>query len=121
LRGEPISVYGEGQQTRSFCYVDDLVEAILRFMNADDGFPGPLNLGNPSELTILELAQMIIRMTASRSKIVFKPLPHDDPERRRPDISQAAARLNWAPTTDLEDGIARTVQYFVRDGVGGAS
>jgi UDP-glucuronate decarboxylase len=121
LRGEPISVYGEGQQTRSFCYVDDLVEAILRFMNADDGFPGPLNLGNPTEMTILELAQMIIRMTASRSKIVFKPLPHDDPERRRPDISQATARLDWAPTTGLEEGISRTVQYFVRDGAGRTS
>jgi len=112
LRGEPITIFGEGGQTRSFCYVDDLVGAITRFMHGDNDFPGPINLGNPNEVTIRELAETVIRLTNSTSRIVFKPLPSDDPERRRPDISVARQRLGWQPTTNLEDGLRKVIEYF---------
>ena len=112
LRGEPITVYGEGQQTRSFCFVTDLIEAIDAFMCQEDGWPGPLNLGNPTEVTIRELAETIIHMVASKSRIVHKPLPSDDPERRRPDITQARERLHWQPRTGFEEGLAKTIDYF---------
>jgi UDP-glucuronate decarboxylase len=112
LQGEPITIYGEGQQTRSFCYVDDLVAGLIKLMEAPDDVTGPLNLGNPVESTILELAEKIIALTKSKSKIVNKPLPQDDPTRRRPDISLAKAKLGWTPTVPLEEGLARTVHYF---------
>jgi UDP-glucuronate decarboxylase len=112
LRGEPITIFGDGHQTRSFCYVDDLVSAIATFMDTDDAFPGPINLGNPSEVTVRELAETIIRLTRSRSRIEFKPLPSDDPERRRPDITLARQRLGWEPTTKLEDGLQKVIRYF---------
>ncbi len=113
LRGEDITVYGDGSQTRSFCYVDDLIEGAMRMMN-QDGFIGPVNLGNPNEFTILELAEKVIQLTGSRSKIVFKPLPQDDPTQRRPDISLARQKLNWEPTVQLEEGLKRTIHYFDR-------
>lgn len=112
LRGDPITLYGDGSQTRSFCYVDDLVRGIDAFMKADDGFPGPMNLGNPAEVTIRELAESIVKMTGSKSEIVFKPLPHDDPERRKPDTGLATERLGWTPITDLAKGLANTIDYF---------
>jgi UDP-glucuronate decarboxylase len=111
LRGEPLTVYGDGSQTRSFCYVDDLVEAILCFMERDD-VTGPLNLGNPGEFTMLELAQSVLRLTDSKSKIEFRPLPADDPVRRKPDISRARAALGWSPRVQLEDGLKETIGYF---------
>ena len=112
LRNEPITVFGEGTQTRSFCFVDDLVAAIIAFMHCTDDFPGPINLGNPNEVTMLELAERIIRLTNSKSRVEFRPLPIDDPERRRPDISVARARLRWQPTTQLEEGLRKTIGYF---------
>ena len=112
LRNEPITVFGEGTQTRSFCFVDDLVAAIIAFMHCTDDFPGPINLGNPNEVTMLELAERIIRLTNSKSRVEFRPLPSDDPERRRPDISVARARLRWQPTTQLEEGLRKTIGYF---------
>jgi len=112
LRGEPITLYGDGSQTRSFCYIDDLVRGIDLFMKKDDGYPGPVNFGNPVEVTIRELAEAIIRLTGSRSKILTMPLPADDPERRRPDIGQARGRLGWEPITDLVKGLAQTIEYF---------
>jgi UDP-glucuronate decarboxylase len=112
IRGEPITIYGDGSQTRSFCYVDDLVRGIDLFMKKDDGFAGPMNLGNPTEVTILELAEAIIKMTNSKSEIVRRDLPADDPERRRPDIGAATERLGWTPITDLPKGLAQTVDYF---------
>jgi UDP-glucuronate decarboxylase len=112
LKGEPITLYGDGSQTRSFCYVDDLVRGIDLFMKSDDGFTGPMNFGNPVEVTIRELAETIVRMTGSRSELVYKPLPADDPERRRPNIDQAKTRLGWAPITDLAKGLAQTIDYF---------
>ena len=112
LRNEPITVFGEGTQTRSFCFVDDLVAAIIAFMHCTDDFPGPINLGNPNEVTMLELAETIIRLTNSKSRVEFRPLPSDDPERRRPDISVARARLRWQPTTQLEEGLRKTIDYF---------
>lgn len=112
LTGREITVYGDGSQTRSFCYVDDLVEGLVRMMNGPGDFPGPVNLGNPTEFTILELAEEAIRLTGSASRIVFKPLPLDDPLQRRPDITLARKSLNWAPETDLETGLERTVDYF---------
>ena len=114
LKGDPITIYGEGQQTRSFCYVDDLVSGLIKLMDASDDVTGPVNLGNPVESTILELAEKIIALTKSKSKIVNKPLPQDDPTRRRPDISVAKAKLGWAPTVPLDEGLARTVDYFRR-------
>lgn len=113
LRGEPITIYGGGEQTRSFCYVSDLVEGMMRMMDAE-GLTGPVNLGNPSEFTIRQLAETIIEMTNSRSAIEFKPLPSDDPERRKPDISLAKDKLQWEPTIALRDGLAKTIEYFAR-------
>jgi UDP-glucuronate decarboxylase len=112
LRGEPITLFGDGHQTRSFCYVEDLIAAIAAFMDSDDPFPGPINLGNPSEVTIRELAETIIRLTGSKSRIELRPLPSDDPERRRPDISLARQRLGWEPTTKLEAGLPKVIEYF---------
>jgi len=112
LKNEPISVYGEGSQTRSFCYVDDLIEGFIRLMNTPDDFTGPVNLGNPGEFTILELAQKVIKMTNSSSKIEFKPLPSDDPKQRQPDISLAQKALNWNVKIKLEEGLPKTIEYF---------
>jgi UDP-glucuronate decarboxylase len=116
LKGEDITIYGEGTQTRSFCYVDDLIEAMIRTMNTPDDFTGPVNIGNPREFTMLQLAELVLKMTASRSKLVFKPLPSDDPRQRQPNISLAKEVLGWQPTTELEAGLERTIRYF-RDGV----
>ncbi len=112
LQGHDITVYGKGDQTRSFCYVSDLVEGLMRLMDSPDDVTGPINLGNPVESTILELAEKVIGMAKSKSKIVFKPLPQDDPTRRRPDISQARAKLQWEPKMPLDEGLDRTVAYF---------
>jgi UDP-glucuronate decarboxylase len=114
LRGEDITVYGEGSQTRSFCYVDDLVDGMVRMMGSE-GFTGPVNLGNPDEYTILDLAKKIIVMTGSSSKIVHRPLPSDDPTQRRPDISRAQAKLNWQPRVSVDDGLKRTIEYFQKE------
>jgi UDP-glucuronate decarboxylase len=111
LRGEPITVYGDGSATRSFCYVSDLVEGMYRLMNTDD-FTGPVNIGNPGEFTVLELAKKVIEITGSRSQIVFKSLPQDDPERRKPDITLAKAKLGWEPKVALDDGLKKTIEYF---------
>jgi UDP-glucuronate decarboxylase len=112
LRGEDITVYGEGQQTRAFCYVDDLIEGFLRLMATPDDFTGPVNLGNPVEITIRELAERVIRLTGAKSKLVFRPLPQDDPLQRCPDISLARRVLNWEPQVKLEDGLTKTIAYF---------
>jgi UDP-glucuronate decarboxylase len=112
LKNEPITVYGKGRQTRSFCYVDDQIEAFVRFMNANDDFVGPVNLGNPHEISIIELAQRIIDLVGSSSKLIHKPLPCDDPERRCPDITQAKEKLDWSPVVPLEKGLMKTIQYF---------
>jgi len=112
LRGAPLTVYGSGEQTRSFCFVDDLISGFRSFMDSPEALPGPLNLGNPAEYSMLELAETILRITGSSSKISFVPLPVDDPERRKPDISQAARNLGWTPKVSLEEGIGRTVKYF---------
>ncbi|SDN95877.1 UDP-glucuronate decarboxylase [Desulfonauticus submarinus] len=112
LQNKPLTVYGKGEQTRSFCYVDDLVKAIIKFMNTPSDITGPINLGNPAEISILELAETIITLTNSRSKIEFKPLPENDPTRRKPDISLAQKILNWQPTTSLEKGLMQTIEYF---------
>lgn len=123
LRGEPITIYGDGGQTRSFCYVDDLVEGLLRFIETPGEVCGPLNLGNPGEFTIRELAELVLRLTGSRSRLEFRPLPADDPRQRRPDIDRAKALLDgWAPVTPLAEGLARTIDYFRRAlGLGPAS
>jgi len=112
LRGEPIALYGDGSQTRAFCYVDDLVDGFIRLMRSPAGFTGPVNLGNPEEFTISELAHVIIELTGSKSKIVVKELPKDDPERRKPDISLAKSTLDWSPTVQLKEGITKTIDYF---------
>ena len=112
LKGEPITVYGDGGQTRSFCYVDDLVEALIRLMSTNDGFSGPVNLGNPGEFTILELAQKVIALTRSKSRIVKKKLPRDDPRQRKPDIVLAMRHLSWQPSVGLEAGLKKTIAYF---------
>src|SRR5712671_4866033 len=112
LKGAPITVYGDGKQTRSFCYVDDLIEAFVRLMATPDDFTGPVNLGNPEEFTILELAQKVIANAGSRSEIVFKPLPSDDPKQRQPDISSAKQMLQWEPVVALNEGLRRTISYF---------
>ncbi|MBM3379647.1 MAG: SDR family oxidoreductase [Betaproteobacteria bacterium] len=119
LRGEDLTLFGDGSQTRSFCYVDDLIEAMLRVMQTPADFTGPINIGNPGEFTMLELAEMVLRLTGSRSRIAFKPLPSDDPRQRRPDISLAQSAIAWEPQIPLEDGLARTIDYF-RKLLGGA-
>ena len=112
LRGEPITVYGEGAQTRSFCYVDDLVGGLIALMDSDDGFTGPVNLGNPGEFTILQLAQKVIELTGSKSTIVRQPLPSDDPMQRKPDLGLARQHLGWQPAIPLDQGLAQTIAYF---------
>jgi UDP-glucuronate decarboxylase len=112
LRGQPITIYGDGQQSRSFCYVDDLVEGLLRLMNTDRSVTGPINLGNPTEFTILELAEQVLEITGSKSVIARKPLPADDPRQRQPDISRARDQPGWTPTVELKDGLRRTIEYF---------
>ncbi|KAA3451532.1 NAD-dependent dehydratase [Mesorhizobium sp. SARCC-RB16n] len=112
LQNEPITVYGTGQQTRSFCYVDDLIEGLVRMMQTADDVTGPINLGNPVEFTMLELANLVIELTGSRSTIRFMPLPIDDPKQRQPDIGTAVRELNWKPKTALRDGLAKTITYF---------
>ena len=112
LKGEDITIYGDGQQTRSFCFVDDLIEAMLCMMNTGSEVTGPVNIGNPGEFTMLELAETVIRLTKSKSKLVFLPLPQDDPKQRRPDISLAKEALGWTPKVDLEAGLEKTIEYF---------
>jgi UDP-glucuronate decarboxylase len=112
LTGQPITLYGHGMQTRAFCYVDDLIDAILLFMDSPDDLPGPVNLGNPEEITISELASLVVELTGSSSEVEYKPLPQDDPVRRLPDISLARTRLGWSPSVGLRDGLERTIDYF---------
>ncbi len=112
LRGDPITIFGDGQQTRSFCYVTDLIDGLVKLMAMPNDVTGPINLGNPTEMTMLELAERIIDLSGSRSKLVFKPLPQDDPRQRRPDISRAATTLGWKPTIEVDVGLARTIEYF---------
>jgi UDP-glucuronate decarboxylase len=114
LRGDPITIYGDGSQTRSFCYVDDLVEALTRLMKTPDDVTGPMNLGNPVECTILDLAERIVRLTHAKSRIIMKELPTDDPRKRKPDISLAESRLGWRPSVTLDEGLPRTIDYFSR-------
>jgi UDP-glucuronate decarboxylase len=120
LTGEPLTVFGDGTQTRSFCYVDDLVEGLIRLMNTPPDVPGPVNLGNPGEFTMLELAERVLALTGSTSAIAYRPLPSDDPARRRPDISRAQELLGWSPAVALDEGLKRTIDYFTgslrRDG-----
>jgi UDP-glucuronate decarboxylase len=112
LRGDDLTVYGNGEQTRSFCYVDDLIDGLIALMQSPDGVVGPVNLGNPDEYTVLELAEMILQLIGGRSKIVFKPLPQDDPTQRQPDITVARSTLGWEPKVPLQEGLERTIQYF---------
>ena len=112
LCNKNITVYGNGSQTRSFCYVDDMIEGILKFMNTPDEFTGPVNLGNPFEISILDLAKKIKNLTGSKSKIIFKPLPDDDPVKRKPDITLAKRMFDWSPKTDLDTGLLKTIKYF---------
>jgi UDP-glucuronate decarboxylase len=112
LEGRPLTVYGDGTQTRSFCYVDDLIDALIRLMASPDAFTGPVNLGNPHEVSMLDAARRIVELTHSRSRIVFEPLPIDDPWHRRPDISLAQRTLGWQPHTGFDDGLARTARYL---------
>ncbi len=114
LRNEPITIYGDGSQTRAFCYVDDLVDALIRLMGTDDDVTGPINLGNPREFTMLELAQLVLDLTGSSSKLVYHPLPTDDPKQRQPDITRAKAVLDWEPRTELREGLTQTIAYFAR-------
>lgn len=114
LKGQEITIYGSGEQTRSFCYVDDLIDAMVRMMKTSREFPGPVNIGNPSEFTMLQLAECVLRLTGSRSKLTFKPLPPDDPRQRQPDISLAKEKFGWEPKVTLEDGLKETVAYFRR-------
>jgi len=128
LKGEPITLYGDGTQTRAFCYVDDMVDGFLRMMDAPDDITGPMNLGNPVETSIAELAAIVIDLTGSRSKVVHRPRPEDDPRQRQPDISKARDALAWAPSTPLKEGLRKTIDYFelllrepgVRDVVAGS-
>lgn len=112
LQGKDITIYGDGSQTRSFCYVEDLIEAIKKLMNTEKGFTGPVNLGNPCEFSILELAEIIIDLTNSKSKLIFNDLPQDDPKQRQPDITLAKDKLNWEPKNQLKDGLIKTIDYF---------
>lgn len=112
LRGENITLYGDGSQTRSFCFVDDLIDGMIAMMGTARGMTGPINLGNPNEFTMIELAETIIRLTGTKSRLTFHPLPQDDPKQRRPDITLAHSNLKWAPTTSLEEGLEKTIAYF---------
>jgi UDP-glucuronate decarboxylase len=114
IRGEPITIYGDGAQTRSFCYVDDLIRGMVLLMSSNDDVIGPVNIGNPEEFTILQLAELIIKLTGTNSKLVFRPLPADDPTQRQPDISLARQQLAWEPTVPLEQGLVKTIDYFDR-------
>jgi UDP-glucuronate decarboxylase len=112
LQGSDLTIYGDGSQTRSFCYVDDLLDGMIKFMESEDGFTGPVNMGNPDEFTILELAEKVLRLTQSKSKIIFKALPADDPLQRKPDISLARSELGWEPKISINEGLSLTVEYF---------
>lgn len=112
LKGENITIYGDGKQTRSFCYVSDLIDGMIALMDSSDDFIGPVNMGNPKEFTMLELAKNVLELTESKSKIIFLPLPQDDPKQRQPDISLAKQKLNWTPKVELKDGLAKSVEYF---------
>ena len=112
LLGEPITIYGDGRQTRSFCYVDDLVDGLLAMMSTENGFTGPVNLGNPQEFTILELAEKVLTLVGGKSKLIFKPLPQDDPKQRKPDIGLATSKLSWKPKVQLDEGLRETIAYF---------
>ncbi|MBN9004593.1 MAG: SDR family oxidoreductase [Rhizobiales bacterium] len=112
LKNKDITIYGDGKQTRSFCYVDDLIEGMVRLMRSSDDLTGPINVGNPDEYTMIELAESVLRLVGGKSKLIFFPLPQDDPKQRKPDISLAADRLDWTPTVGLEDGLRETVSYF---------
>ena len=112
LKNEPITIYGDGSQTRAFCYVDDLIEGMLRLMDTDDAVTGPINIGNPGEFTMLELAETVIRLSKSKSKLTYMPLPADDPKQRKPDIARARTILGWEPKVQLEDGLKETIGYF---------
>ena len=112
LKGQDITVYGDGLQTRSFCYVDDLIEAMVRMMNSEAGFTGPVNIGNPGEFTMLQLAESVLKLSGSKSKIIHKPLPSDDPKQRQPDISLAKSKFGWEPKVNLDDGLKETIAYF---------
>ena len=112
LLNKPITIYGDGKQSRSFCYFSDLIDAFISIMNTSDDFTGPVNIGNPNEFTMIELAELVIELTGSKSKMIFEPLPSDDPIQRRPDITQASERLNWEPKIQLKDGLKKTIMYF---------
>lgn len=112
LKGEDITIFGDGLQTRSFCYVDDLIEGMYRLMNSRDGFTGPVNIGNPGEFTMIELAQKILQLTGSKSQLKFLPLPQDDPMQRQPIIDLAKKELGWEPKVQLEEGLSKTIEYF---------
>ena len=112
LTGEDITIYGKGEQTRSFCYVDDLIDGITKFMNSSSDINGPINLGNNSEFTMIELAEKVLNLTGSKSKLIFKPLPLDDPRQRQPDLTKAKAELDWEPSVSLDDGLKETINYF---------
>jgi UDP-glucuronate decarboxylase len=112
LRGEDITIYGDGSQTRSFCYCDDLIEGFIRLMTTGDDVTGPMNLGNPVEFTIKELAEIVIEMVGSGAKLIYKPLPSDDPKQRQPDIAFAKETLGWEPTIALREGLGKTIEYF---------
>lgn len=114
LKGEPITIYGEGKQTRSFCYVDDLIDGALRLMATADEITGPINIGNPKEFTMIELAEAVMRLTGSKSQLVYMPLPQDDPKQRQPNIDKARSTLGWEPTLGLEEGLRRTIAYFTK-------
>jgi UDP-glucuronate decarboxylase len=114
LKGEDITIYGDGQQTRSFCYVDDMIEGFVRMMDTERGFTGPINVGNPCEFTMLQLAEEVLKQVGGRSKLAFKALPADDPKQRQPDIAMARDKLGWEPTVQLEDGLRETIAYFKR-------
>jgi UDP-glucuronate decarboxylase len=114
LRGDDITLYGDGSQTRSFCYVDDLIEAMMRMMATSAEITGPINIGNPAEFTIRQLGELVVELTGSRSKLVFEPLPSDDPRQRQPDITLAREKLGWQPSVKLDDGLKETIAYFRR-------
>jgi UDP-glucuronate decarboxylase len=114
LQGKDITIYGDGAQTRSFCYVDDLIEGMIRLMATEKGFTGPVNIGNPKEFTIRQLAELVVKMTGSRSRLVFKDLPQDDPKQRQPDITLARSKLGWEPKVPLEEGLRKTIEFFAR-------